>query len=109
MSWQIIIAGLVGVIVSYLFRYKVNELYTFVEYLWFEWKALAKGVVGAGLALLAWTYVSTVLGWVGFEIEWPLLEWKLAAVVGFAGRKIYEIAPQAFTYAAAIFKKKFEL
>jgi len=109
MSWQIIIAGLVGVVVSYLFRYKVNDLYNFVEYLFFEWKALAKGLVGAGLSLLAWTYVSTVLAWFGVALDWPLLEWKLAAVVGFAGRKIYELAPQAFTYVAAIFKKKFEV
>ena len=109
MSWQIIIAALVGVVVSYLFRYKVNDLYNFVEYVWFERKALIKGVVGAGLALLAWTYVSTVLGWFGVALEWPLLEWKLAAVVGFAGRKIFELAPQAFTYVAAMFKKKFEV
>ena len=109
MSWQIIIAGLAGVFISYLFRYKVNDHYNFVEYQFFEWRALAKGLIGGGVAVLVWTYVSTVLAWFGVGIDWPPLDWKLAAVVGFAGRKIYELAPQAFTYVAAIFKKKFEV
>lgn len=108
MEWQIILAASIGVAVSYLFRYKVADHFNFWQYVRYELWALVRGVIGAGLALLAWTYVDTVLGWIGVSITWPPLDWKLAAVVGFAGRKIYELAPQAFTYVAAIFKRKLE-
>lgn len=108
MSLHVIIAATVGVVVSYLFRYKVGDHFNFWQYVRYELAALVRGVVGAAGALLVWAYVPMVLGWVGVSIDWPVLDWKLAAVVGFAGRKIYELAPQAYTYVAAIFKKKLE-
>ena len=108
MDWQIIMAGLVGVFIAYLYRFSTNDVYNFAEYLFFEWRALVTGIVGAGLALLAWAHVSTVLGWFGVNFEWPPLDWRLAAVVGFAGRHIYKLAPKTFNYIATIFKKKFE-
>ena len=106
MEWQIILAALAGVIISYLFRYKVGEPFNLGEYIRYELKAFAKGLIGAAGAIFAWAYVPTVLSWIGISIDWPHLDWKLAAVVGFAGRKLYEMAPQAWTYALAVFKKK---
>lgn len=109
MNWSIVIAGLAGVAISYLFRYRVNDHYNLIEYLWFEWRALVRGLVGAAVPILLWTHITTVLAWFGVAFEWPPLDWRLAVVVGFAGRKIYELAPQAFTYLAAIFKKRLEV
>jgi choline-glycine betaine transporter len=106
MSWEIAIAALAGVVVSYLFRYKVGEPFSLGQYIRYELKAFFKGLIGAAVAIFAWAYVPTVLSWVGVSLDWPALDWKLAAVVGFAGRKLYEMAPQAFTYVAAVFKKK---
>ena len=105
---MIILAAAIGIVLSYAFRYRVEEVYNFVEYLVFEWRAFIKGVVGAVAVLLLWTYISTVLGWVGFAIEWPALDWKLAAVIGFAGRKIFDLAPQGFKYLKDIAGKKFQ-
>jgi hypothetical protein len=105
---MIYLAAAIGVFLSYAFRYRVEEVYNFFEYLYFEWWAFVKGAIGAAGVLLLWTYISTVLGWVGVSIEWPALDWKLAAVVGFAGRKIYEMAPQGFKYILNILGKKFQ-
>ena len=105
---MIYLAAAIGIFLSYAFRYRVELTYNFFEYLLFEWPALLKGVVGAGGAILLWSYISTVLGWVGVSIEWPALSWELAAVVGFAGRKVYEMAPQGFKYVLNVFGKKFQ-
>jgi hypothetical protein len=108
MSWQIILAAGIGVVVSYLFRYRVEMALNFIEYVVYEWRALLKGIVGAGAAVLLWPYVGTAMGWVGVSVEWPALSWELAAVVGFAGRKLFEMAPQAFKYVLDILGKKFQ-
>ncbi len=105
---MIILAAAIGIFLSYAFRYRVELTYNFAEYLLFEWRVFIKGAVGAAGVLLLWTYISTVLGWFGVAIEWPALDWKLAAVVGFAGRKIFDLAPQAGKYVMNMLGKKFQ-
>lgn len=106
MTWTIVIAAVAGVLAWYCFRYRVEEVLNFPEYFVLCWPALLTGVVGAGIPLLIWTHISTVLGWFGYAVEWPALDWMLAAVVGFAGRHIYKIAPQLYKYARDLAGKK---
>lgn len=109
MSWEIIIAGLAGALLSYGFRYKADLSLNFVEYLLIEWKALTKGLVGGGAVILLWPHLGMMVNYLLTKpIEWPGLTWQIAAVIGFAGRKIFELAPRVFGYAAAVFGKRFE-
>lgn len=107
MSWEIVIAAAAGVVAFYLFRYQAEQQLNFWEYIVCEWRALAKAAIGAGLTILLWTYISTVLGWVGVNITLPALEWKLAAAIGCLGRLIYKYAPNIVKAGLEIFGKRF--
>jgi hypothetical protein len=108
MTWQIILATGIGVVAFYLFRYQAERVLNPLEYIRYEWRALFKGAAGAGMTILLWTYIPTVLGWLGINIAWPTLRWDLAVAIGCLGKLIYKYAPNIVKAILERFGKKFQ-